>query len=72
MGKPVFRVSIRSDTNRTLQSLKMARGLKFQIEVIEGLYYPCSKNKGTDELRGYLEADLHLCFCICKKRVFSQ
>ena len=28
----------------------------------EGLYYPCSENKGADQLRGYSEADLRLCF----------
>ena len=32
-----------------------------------GLYYPCSENKGADQLRGYREADLRLCFRICKK-----
>ena len=36
------------------------------------MYYPCSENKGADQLRGYCEADLHLCFRICKKTVFSQ
>ena len=35
---------------------------------MEGLYYPCSENKGADQLRGYREADLRLCFRICKKR----
>ena len=33
------------------------------------MYYLCSENKGADQLRGYLEADLHLCFRICKKPV---
>ena len=50
----------------------MARGLKFRIQKVEGLYYPCSKNKGADQLRGYREADLRLCFRICKKPVFSR
>ena len=48
----------------------MARGLKFRIEVVEGLYYPYSENKGADQLRGYREADLRLCFRICKKSGF--
>ena len=26
------------------------------------MYYPCSENKGADQLRGYREADLRLCF----------
>ena len=61
----------RSDTNRAEQSLNMARCLKLLIQKEEGLYYPCSENKGADQLRGYREADLRLCFCICKKPVFS-
>ena len=31
----------------------------------------CSEKKGADQLRGYREADLLLCFRICKKPVFS-
>ena len=31
------------------------------------MYYPCSENKGADQLRGYSKADLRLCFRICKK-----
>ena len=58
-------------TNRAVQSQKMARGLKFRIKVAEGLYYPYSENKGADQLRGYREADLRLCFRICKNPVFS-
>ena len=50
----------------------MARGLKFCIKEQEGLYYLCSENKGADQLRGYREADLLLCFHICKKPVFSR
>ena len=29
-----------------------ARGLKFWIYIEEGLYYPCSENKGAIQLRG--------------------
>ena len=50
----------------------MARGLKFRIHEEEGLYYLCSEKKGADQLRGYREADLRLCFRICKKPVFSR
>ena len=35
-------------------------------------YYPCSENKGADQLRGYREADLRLCFRLCKLLVFSR
>ena len=61
-----------SHTNQAVQSLKMARGLKFRIQKVEGLYYPCSENKGADQLRGHREADLRLCFRICKYPVFSR
>ena len=50
----------------------MARGLKFRIQEVEELYDPCSENKGADQLHGYREADLRLCFRICKKPVFSR
>ena len=49
----------------------MVTGLKFRILKVGGLYYPCSENKGADQLHGYREADLRLCFRICKKPVFS-
>ena len=34
------------------------------------MYYPYSDNKGADQLCGYREADLRLCFRICKKAGF--
>ena len=34
------------------------------------MYYPSSENKGADQLRGYREADLRLCFRICNLLVF--
>ena len=36
------------------------------------MYYPCSENKGADQLRGYREADLRLCFRIGNNPVFSR
>ena len=61
----------RSDSNQAVQSQKTARSMKFRIYEVEGLYYPCNENKGTDQLRGYREADLRLCFRIlCKVLVF--
>ena len=71
MRKPVFVFLTRSDTNRAAQPQNMARGLKFRIKEVEGLYYPCSENKVADQLHGYREADLRLCFRLCKKLVFS-
>ena len=37
---------------------------------MEGLHYPCSENKGADQLRGHREADLRLCIRIYKEPVF--
>ena len=71
MRKPTFWFPTWSDTNQAVQLQKMARGLEFQIYKVKGLYYLCSENKGADQLRGYREADLRLCFRICKKQVFS-
>ena len=71
MGKPTFWFPTWSDTNRAVQLQKTARGLKFRIKEVKGLNYPCSENKGADQFHGYREADLRLCFCICKKLVFS-
>ena len=34
------------------------------------MHYPSSENKGDDQLRGYREADLRLCFRICRLLVF--
>ena len=71
MRKQTFWFPTWSDTNQAVQLQKMARGLKFQILKEEGLYYLFSENKGADQLRGYREADLRLCFRICKMLVFS-
>ena len=49
----------------------MARGLKFLIQKVEGLYYPCSENKGADQLRIYCEVDLRIFFPYAKSH-FSQ
>ena len=44
----------------------MARGLKFWIQVEEGLYYPYSENKGADQLCSYCAADLVFVFAYAK------
>ena len=61
-----------SNTNRAVQPQKIARGLKSRIKEVEGLYYLCSINKGSDQLCCFHEADLPFCFRICYKPVFSQ
>ena len=60
----------RSDTNQAVQAQKMARGWKFWIKKVEQQYYPCSENKGADQLRSNCEADLSLCFHMCKMLCF--
>ena len=64
--------STRSDTNRTVQPQKRARGLKFCILGSRGIVLPCSENKYADQLCGYREADLRLCFRICTLLVFLR
>ena len=68
--KPTMWFPKRSDTNWPVQAQKQARGLKFWLEVEEELYYPSGENKGADQLRGYREADLRLCFRLCRLLVF--
>ena len=68
--KPTMWFPNRSDTNRPVQAQKRARSLKFRSLVEEGLYYPSSENKGADQLRGYREADLRLCYRLCRLMVF--
>ena len=36
------------------------------------MYYRCSENKGAEQLRGYREADLRLCFRICRLLVSHE
>ena len=47
MRKPTFWFPVWSDTIQAVQQKKMARGLKCRILKEEGLYYPCSVNKGA-------------------------
>ena len=70
MRKPTIWVLTRSDTNESGQLQNVARNLKFRIKKVEELYYPYSKNKGADQLRSYCEADLRLCFRLCRLFVF--
>ena len=71
MRKPTFWFPTWSDTNQAVQLHKMARVFKFRIQKEERSYYLWSENKGAGQLRGYSEADLRLCFCICKTLDFS-
>ena len=70
MRKRVFGVSDQVPHKPGCAATEDGYRLEIFVEV-EGLPYPCSENKDTDQLRGYREADLRLCFRICKKQVFS-
>ena len=70
VGKQTMWFPNRSDTNQAVQSQKQARSLTFRFKVEEELYYPSSENKGADQLRGYREADLRLCFRLRRLLVF--
>ena len=70
MGKPTMWFLNRSDTNWPVSSQTLAKSLKFWIWKVHELYYPYSENKGADQLRGYREADLRLCFRLCRLFVF--
>ena len=49
----VMRKLLRTRSDWAVEPQKMARGLTFRIKEVEGLYNVCSKNKGTDQLRGF-------------------
>ena len=53
MRKPTFWFPTWSDTNQAVQLQKMARGLKFRILKVEGVYYQYSENKDADQLCGF-------------------
>ena len=71
MRKPTMWFPNRYNSNQAVHAQKMARSMEFWIQKIEELYCSCSENIGTDQLHGYREADLHLCFHICRLLVFS-
>ena len=63
-GKPTICFLNRSDRSWSISPQKMARSWKFWIFKVEDLYYSRNRyeKKGTDQLHGYCEADLRLCF----------
>ena len=69
--KPVFGVS--DQVPHKPGSTTTRDGQRLEISYLEkkGIVL-CSENKGADQLRGYREADLRLCFRICKKPVFLR
>ena len=65
------RCETRSDTNWAAKPQKMARGLKFRIKEVEGLYYQYSENKDADQLRVTAKLICIFVFAYAKSR-FSQ
>ena len=72
MRKPVFGGSDQVRHKPGCTATEDSQRLEISVYIEEGLYYPYSEDKGADQLRGYREADLRLCFRICKKPVFSR
>ena len=58
--KPTGLFLSRCPTNQAAQPQKTARVCKFLNYKEKELYYSCSENKGTDQLRSY-----RICFRIC-------
>ena len=69
--KPVFGVS---DQVRHKPGCTATQdGMRLEIpDLGSGGIVLCSENKDADQLRGYREADLRLCFRIRKKPVFTR
>ena len=56
MRKPTFWFPTWSDTNQAVHLQKMARGLKFWIKKVEGLYYLCRLAKTKTLIRVFVFA----------------
>ena len=67
--KPVFGFPTNSDTNLAVHPQKMARGSKFWIKEVEGLYYLCCENKGADQLPVILQLICTFVFAHAKSRI---
>ena len=50
MRKSICQIRVNSDTIRAVKPKKVARGLKFRIFEVEGLYFLCGENKDADQL----------------------
>ena len=62
-----------SDTNRAVRRQKIAkaaRGLKFLIKEVEGLYYLCSKNKGAQLICAFVLAYAKSRFSMTRQLIY--
>ena len=66
--KPVFRVFDQVLHKPGCTTIEYDLRLEISDLNIEWLYYMCSETKGADQLRGYREAYLRICFRVCKNR----
>ena len=66
MRKTTVWFTKRTHPNQAVQVQKML----LDIESIGILHYPCSENTSANQLRSYCEADLRLCFPLCRLLVF--
>ena len=80
MRKPVFGVSDQVRHKPSCTTTEDSKKLEILVLGRRGIVLSVAKTKAliscaffrTADLRGYRTADLRLCFCICKKPVFSQ
>ena len=70
--KPAFGVSDLVRHKLNCSATENGKMLEILYLVSRGIYQLCNEEKGADQLRGYREADLRLCFRICKKPVFHN
>ena len=70
MRKPVFGTELRGFQTGPTQIRLCSHRRWFGSQILDcdrrGTIL-CSENKEADQLRSYCAADLHLCFCVCKK-----
>ena len=70
MSLAVLGFPTRSDTNQAVQVQKLVRVFKISGLESRGIVLLCIENKDADQLRGYREADLRLCFSHMQKAGF--
>ena len=68
---PIFGVSRQFRHKPGCIATENSKGLEISDLGSRGICYLCIENEGADKLQGYHAADLRLCFCLCKKQVFS-
>ena len=70
MRKQTVWVPTRADTKPGYTVTEDGQRLEILDLESRGIVHPCCENKGADKLRSYCEADLRLCFRLCRLLVF--